>query len=164
MNTPNDHDDLIARRARAGFEAACADLDPATANRLRIARRAALAGPQAPRPWLVPVGGAIALALAAWLMWPRDPGIASAPVVATPPAPAPTAPRPDDATPDTPVVVVPPVAPSTDNVEAPPEDLLADEPLADDEPAWDELDDEDAELYAWLADAPVAPDTEADSL
>jgi hypothetical protein len=157
MTTPDDNDPT-ARRARAVFEAASAGLDPATANRLRLARRDALAGPPARRFALAPLAGAVALALVALWLWPRAHAPAPAPLATTPPAPA-VAP----AVPPAPSAVVAPI-PEPPSVAALPErpavvpDPL-DDALADDE--FDLVDnEEDAELYAWLADAPVAPDDE----
>jgi hypothetical protein len=162
MNTP-DGNDPLARRARAVFASASDDLDPAAANRLRLARRAALAGPPMRRPAFAPIAGAIAIALAALWLWPRThaPATAPATVAVQPPRPV--------ATP-APVTTVPPAAPTPDapdvaaGTDAP---VLATE-APDDEFADDALelgeDEEDAEVYAWLADAPVAPDDGADAL
>ena len=64
------------------FEDAARRLDPATANRLRLARRAALAGEPAPRvPWLPTLAAAtvLVLGLAWWL-----PQRLAAPAPATP--------------------------------------------------------------------------------
>ena len=152
MSTPDDTDPL-ARRARAEFDAACAHLDAADANRLRLARRTALAGPPRARSlaW-APIAGAVAVGLLAVWAWPRSPGPAPA---ATPivDAPAPTA------APAVPVAPEPPVVALED-----PDPLAGDDLLTDAEPEWEALGDEDAELYAWLADAPVAPDAGADAL
>ena len=95
------------------------------------------------------MAGAAAMALVAWLAWPR----AQAPVPATPPVATTPAP--------TPAVVDAPEVPVIDDeiIEAPDADAPVDE-----ETAWAALDDEDAEVYAWLADAPVAPDDEGDAL
>ena len=173
--TTSDDPDRLAQRARAEFDAACDGLDAATANRLRIARRAALAPP--PRRWtLAPLAGAIAVGIAAWLAWPRAPGPATAP---TPIASAPATPRP---VPDPVVLPVPaapephaapPVEPALaqqppDGDEAPLDEASLDEPPLDealaDDPDLEALGEDDAELYAWLADAPVAPDAEGDAL
>ena len=150
---PTDELDPVARRAREVFAAASDDLDPTTAGRLRLARRAALAAPApSPRVWLAPLAGAVAVALVAWLAWPR----AQAPVPVTAPvATAPVAPLPAVPEPATPM---PPL------VEAPLEEPLDEAAPVDDDTAWAALDEDDAELYAWLADAPVAPDTEGESL
>ena len=155
---PTDELDPVARRAREVFAAASDDLDPVTAGRLRLARRAALAGPPAPRAWLTPLAGAVAVALVAWLAWPRGqaPAPVPAPVATRPTTPAPIPPT-EPGVPDA-VVSTPPA------VEAPLDDPLDDEVPVDDDTAWAALDDEDAELYAWLADAPVAPDAEGESL
>jgi hypothetical protein len=75
-----------ANPARALFERAVQGLDPATANRLRLARRAALAG-AATRPrgfgagLLTAAGAALAFVLALGLSWWRP-----VPEAATPPA------------------------------------------------------------------------------
>ena len=151
MSTPDDTDPL-ARRARAEFDAACTQLDAADANRLRLARRSALAGPPRARPWTwAPLAGAVAIGLLALWAWPRSPAPAPAPIVDAPADPPATLPGP--AIPATPIV-------SSEDAD----DMPIDEVLADAEPEWEALGDEDAELYAWLADAPVAPDAGADAL
>lgn len=157
MTTP-DESDPIARRAREVFEAASADLDGTTAGRLRLARRTALsASPSPMRGWLAPLVGAVAVALAAWLAWPR----AQAPV----PQQAPIATTPIAPTTPPPIEVEAPQAPmESPLVEAPVDESVDDDALADDDPELASFDDEDAELYAWLADAPVAPDAEGDAL
>ena len=138
MNNPDDDDDArLARRARDTFDAACADLDPAAANRLRLARRAALAAPRAAHWRLAPVAGAIALGLAGLWAWPR---------VQAPPATVPVARAPAAST-------APQVAANA----------IDDAPAAD-EPDWDTLDADDADLYAWLAEAPVAADPGGNAL
>ena len=154
MTTP-DAPDPLARRARAAFDAASESVPAATANRLRLARRAALSGPPPRRRRVAPIAGAIAVGLAAWWAWPRVEAPTDAPVAATRIVPTPAMPEVRDATPPpdvAPNVAVPDAAIAEDAV--PPEDVLA-----DDDPALDAIDDDDAELYAWLADAPVAPDT-----
>lgn len=77
------------QRARALYHEAARRIDPATAGRLRAARREALASSQQEhRPhhlarWLVPSGACAAIALAALLTWPSAPRpVATAPVTA----------------------------------------------------------------------------------
>lgn len=74
MNSP---DDRIEQRARALFRQASRELDTATANRLRAARRDALqAAPSAHRTarLLLPAGAFAVIALAALMVWsPRHP-------------------------------------------------------------------------------------------
>ena len=79
----------LEQRARALYHEAARHIDPATAGRLRAARREALASTQqAQRPhhlarWLVPSGACAAIALAALLAWPSAPHpVATAPVTA----------------------------------------------------------------------------------
>jgi hypothetical protein len=157
MTTP-EASDPIARRAREVFEAASADLDGATAGRLRLARRSALSASPAPLlGWLAPLAGAVAVGLAAWLAWPRAqaPTVAPAPIATTPVAPVSPPPLEVDA----------PHAPTAQPlVEAPVDEAIDEDMPADDETELASLDDEDAELVAWLADAPVAPDTGGDAL
>ena len=153
-------DDAIARRAREVFEAASANVDPTTGGRLRLARRAALAGPARPprKGLLVFAGagaGALAVAMAAWLAWPRAQAPGPAPIAATPTTPAPVAVE----APDGPAVV-----PDVEVDVPPPIEAMPDLDVADDEATWAALDDEDAELYAWLADAPVAPEDGEEAL
>jgi hypothetical protein len=75
MNTP----DRFEQRARALHLEASRRLDPATAGRLRAARRAALAAgaarPAHPllRRTLLPAGAFAVLALAALMIWPSSP-------------------------------------------------------------------------------------------
>jgi hypothetical protein len=149
MNS-DDRDDPLLRRAREAFEGAVDGVDPSTANRLRLARRAALAAPASPRGWLLPLAGAAAMGVLAWLAWPRAqvPTALPAPVATMPVAPAPA-------------VVV---APGEPVVEEPAVDLLIEDVPVDDDTDWAALDDDDAEVYEWLADAPVAPDTGEDAL
>jgi hypothetical protein len=71
MNTGRDED--IPGAARECFERSVDALPPATANRLRLARRAALANASARRPlvaWTLPLGAAAALVLG--LAWWRQ--------------------------------------------------------------------------------------------
>ena len=146
----SDRDDPLLRRARDTFEGAVDGLDPATANRLRIARRAALSASAPSRGWLLPLAGAAAMGWLAWLAWPRAqaPVAAPGPVATIPVAPAPA-------------VVV---APGEPVVDAPTVDPLIEALPVDDDPDWTALDEDDAEVYAWLADAPVAPEAEGDAL
>lgn len=88
MNTPNQgmpptrttHDEpsklcdaALARHARAVYREASRRIDPATAGRLRAARRNALAQPgrsvHGASRWLVPAGAFAVLALAALMVW-----------------------------------------------------------------------------------------------
>lgn len=82
MNLPDnrpDHrpdalsDAQLEQRARALYREASQRLDPATAGRLRAARRQALGAAHAPprhvARWLVPTGAFAVLALAALMMW-----------------------------------------------------------------------------------------------
>ncbi len=79
MNTPdtNRPDNRFEQRARALYLESVRRIDPATAGRLRAARREALAAPQhAPHHlarWLIPSGACAAIALAALLAWPSAP-------------------------------------------------------------------------------------------
>jgi hypothetical protein len=173
MNAPHD-DDSFARRARAEFDAAVDGLDAGAANRLRLARRAALAGPAGTPRLFAPLAGAIALALAAWWAWPRwfaeAPAPGPAPVASTP-APVPTPQRAAPAVPaPVPLPVAPPVASPVLPSATPSPEAIADEPAApaDDalpeEEDWDDYNEGDAELYAWLAEAPVAPEEQGGAL
>lgn len=79
MNTPNGipHKPL-EQRARALYHEAARRIDPATAGRLRAARREALTSAQAPRShhvarWLIPSGACAMIALATVLAWPSMP-------------------------------------------------------------------------------------------
>ena len=71
----NDRSEHIERRARELYRRASHDIDPATAGRLRAARREAMAGPAAMpgRRLLLPAGAFAVLALAALLIWPQAP-------------------------------------------------------------------------------------------
>ena len=69
MTSPDDH---IEQRARALFRKASQELDPATAARLRAARRDALQAAGAPPQLarlLLPAGAFAVLALATLLVW-----------------------------------------------------------------------------------------------
>ena len=85
----NTSDRQFEQRARELYHEAARRIDPATAGRLRAARREALAATQhAQRPhhlarWLVPSGACAAIALAALLVWPSAPRpVATAPTTA----------------------------------------------------------------------------------
>lgn len=96
MNTPDKcrpeqsrPEKPLEQRARELYHEAARRIDPATAGRLRAARREALAGTrQEQRPhrlarWLVPSGACAAIALAALLSWPSAPRpVDTAPVTA----------------------------------------------------------------------------------
>jgi hypothetical protein len=81
MSRPYDQPEhRLEQRARRLYHEAARHIDPATAGRLRAARREALAGDtrQAHRPhhfarWLVPSGACAVIALAALLAWPSAP-------------------------------------------------------------------------------------------
>lgn len=66
-------DELIVRRARALYREAGQRIDPATAGRLRAARRHALDAAKAPQRhtarWLVPTGAFAAIAFAMLMVW-----------------------------------------------------------------------------------------------
>lgn len=74
MTTP---DKPFEQRARELYLDAARQLDPATAGRLRAARREALAAAEKPvhhaTRWLIPSGACAAIALAAVLAWPSLP-------------------------------------------------------------------------------------------
>jgi hypothetical protein len=77
MNAPQNH---LEQRARELYREASQHIDPATAGRLRAARRDALASLRAPKHhagrWLIPSGAFAMLALAALMVWqpaPRAP-------------------------------------------------------------------------------------------
>ncbi|HEU4669578.1 MAG TPA: hypothetical protein VFR91_02605 [Dyella sp.] len=76
-------DDRIQRRARALYRQAGRALDPATAGRLRAARRDALQAPPASHRTarlLLPAGAFAVAALAALMVWsPRHPAPVTAP-------------------------------------------------------------------------------------
>lgn len=95
MNTPDNattqgtdpilSDQALAKRARELYRNAAQQLDPATAGRLRAARRQALEAAQAPtrlsHRWLVPTGAFAVVALAAMMIWQPLPHNAAAPSV-----------------------------------------------------------------------------------
>jgi hypothetical protein len=66
-------DERIVRRARALYRDASQRIDPATAGRLRAARRQALEAAKAPvrhtARWLVPTGAFAAIAFAMLMVW-----------------------------------------------------------------------------------------------
>lgn len=90
MNSPETdrpdrrHHEPLEQRARKLWREAARRVDPATAGRLRAARREALQeapypGRQAAR-WLIPAGAVAAIALAAMMVWqplPRTPSSAT---------------------------------------------------------------------------------------
>ena len=85
----NTSDRQFEQRARELYHEAARRIDPATAGRLRAARREALAATQQAHPphhlarWLVPSGACAAIALAALLVWPSAPRpVATAPITA----------------------------------------------------------------------------------
>ena len=160
--TPNDESDPIARRAREVFAAAADGLDAGTANRLRLARRSALASTSRPMRFApLAVATAVALALVAWWAGQRAQVPAPAPVAVQPPAPAPVV-APKEAAPRE-APAVPSPEPAIVAIEPAPA-IVDEESVPADEPEWAALEDEDVELYAWLADAPVAPDDDGDAL
>jgi hypothetical protein len=67
------HQKPLEQRARELYHEAAQRIDPATAGRLRAARRQALATVHAPRHhtarWLIPTGAFAAIALAALMVW-----------------------------------------------------------------------------------------------
>ncbi|MEO7068780.1 MAG: hypothetical protein ABI114_17860 [Rhodanobacter sp.] len=93
MNTPDNatthgthlalSDQALVKRARELYRNAAQQLDPATAGRLRAARRQALEAAQAParhsHRWLVPSGAFAVIALAALMIWQPLPHNAAAP-------------------------------------------------------------------------------------
>lgn len=70
---PGHRHQPIERRARELYREAAHRIDPATADRLRAARRQALAEAQAPARssarWLIPSGAFAVIALAAMTIW-----------------------------------------------------------------------------------------------
>lgn len=82
MNRPDT--DITTRAARELFDRASDRLDLATANRLRLIRRDALAAPAARRPWL-PTAAALAGVAMFTVLWWRPTMAPSAP---SGPAPA----------------------------------------------------------------------------
>lgn len=84
-NRPDKH---VEQRARELWHEAAQRIDPATAGRLRAARRQALEAAQAPvrHPvrWLIPTGAFAVIALAAMMVWhplPQHHEAASAPAL-----------------------------------------------------------------------------------
>ncbi|HEV2681993.1 MAG TPA: hypothetical protein VGV14_15925 [Rhodanobacter sp.] len=80
MTSPNHHrpddkrpDTPLEQRARELWHEAAQRIDPATAGRLRAARRQALESTRAPAHhtarWLIPTGAFAAIALAAMMVW-----------------------------------------------------------------------------------------------
>jgi hypothetical protein len=81
----SQHDHELERRARDLYLRASRDVDPATAGRLRAARRTALAGPtahSAARRLLIPAGAFAVVALATLMVWQPLGGPSSAPPAA----------------------------------------------------------------------------------
>jgi hypothetical protein len=70
MTSPDEH---FEQHARELWREAAQRIDPATAGRLRAARRQALEAAQAPAHravrWLIPTGAFAAIALAAMMVW-----------------------------------------------------------------------------------------------
>jgi hypothetical protein len=70
MTSPDEH---FEQRARELWREAAQRIDPATAGRLRAARRQALETAKAPAHravrWLIPTGAFAAIALAAMMVW-----------------------------------------------------------------------------------------------
>ena len=70
MTSPDEH---FEQRARELWREAAQHIDPATAGRLRAARRQALQAARAPTHravrWLIPTGAFAAIALAAMMVW-----------------------------------------------------------------------------------------------
>ena len=80
---PNPSDDPLELRARKLWHEAARNLDPATAGRLRAARRQALQAAEKPvrhaTRWLIPSGAFAVIALAALMVWrPMPPGAPTA--------------------------------------------------------------------------------------
>lgn len=78
MNTPRNESDMpLEKRARALYFEAARRVDPATAGRLRAARRQAFESAHArglkPARWLLPAGACAAIALAAMVIWQPAP-------------------------------------------------------------------------------------------
>ncbi len=138
--------DDIGAAARSRFERAVDALPAGTGNRLRLARRAALASrpPGLGAVWALPLGTAAALLLG--IAWWRQA-----------PAPAPSTTDPAAAGAQSPARVHP-AADSAAVIDAGPSDAGAIPALAN-APSEDEAD-----LYAWIADTPVARDARDDAL
>ena len=88
MNTPRNESDMpLEKRARALYLEAARHIDPATAGRLRAARRQALEAAQTPalKPtrWLLPAGACAAVALAAMMIWQPAPPYRASNVIQT---------------------------------------------------------------------------------
>ncbi|TCV91276.1 hypothetical protein EC912_11222 [Luteibacter rhizovicinus] len=80
----SQRDEDIKRRARELYLRASSEVDPATAGRLRAARRNALDKPQAhaTRRMLLPAGAFAVVALASLMLWQPLTGSSSAPTKA----------------------------------------------------------------------------------
>ncbi len=81
MTSPDEH---FEQRARGLWHEAARRIDPATAGRLRAARRQALEAARAPAHravrWLIPTGAFAVIALAAMMVWqplPQRPATAA---------------------------------------------------------------------------------------
>lgn len=94
----SQHDRELERRARDLYLRASRDVDPATAGRLRAARRTALARPQPSmtRRLLLPAGAFAVVALASLMVWQPRVGPSDMPVATQPSAEA----EPNDLPPD----------------------------------------------------------------
>ncbi len=128
----NDQDRSVGEAARTRFEHAVQSLPAATANRLRIARRAALSGPRASaglgrRVLPLATTAALLLALAWWQQAPEHPS--SGTTVAR-------------------------LTTAAATLEA--------ASLAGTAAPADVASPDDVDLYAWLADTPVAADASRD--
>jgi hypothetical protein len=80
MTAPDNHPDhrsgdSLEQRAQALYQEACQRIDPATASRLRTARREALGQTRHghARRWLLPTGALTIVALAALMTWQPPP-------------------------------------------------------------------------------------------
>ena len=79
MNSSDTHrrdrrqQEIFGQRAREVWREAARQVDPATAGRLRAARREALQEANSPHPrtasWVIPTGAVAAIALAAMMVW-----------------------------------------------------------------------------------------------
>jgi hypothetical protein len=74
MNSPDNHPNhAVERRARELYREAAQHIDPATASRLRAARRQALDAERSPTHhpvrWLIPTGAFAVIALATLMVW-----------------------------------------------------------------------------------------------
>ncbi len=86
MNTSDNRPDIpLETRARELYHEAARQIDPATAGRLRAARRQALESARSPsrQPvrWLIPAGACAAIVLAAMMVWRPLPHHAATPAM-----------------------------------------------------------------------------------